>query len=156
MCSIELGVLPNKDSNKLAREIQSKYEESPFNINCIPPHPKSTWFPENLLHIVSRIMSEEPTTMQKPLFTFDFSMDAAEKNWKVLKSHNLCLESVLSKNKNTQLGYGSEFKPPSTLEAIFKNHPLWKRLKVQLSQGASYPLEELDKEEQVADLNSAL
>ena len=81
---------------------------------------------------------------------------AAKQNWKLLQKHDLCLHKALETNKHSQLGPGSEFRPTSTLNHIFKNHPLWKRLSTQLNHGADSPLEDLDQESKIQDLNDAL
>ena len=46
---------------------------------------------------------------------------------------------------NTQLEYGSEFKPSPNLEPILKNQPLWKRTKEILNNGCNVRLYSQDK-----------
>ena len=94
--------------------------------------------------------------MTTPEFSFQMSEEAAHKNWSVLKRYNLDLSQALEANKSSQLGYGSEFRPVSSLDRIFKNHPLWTRLSSQLKNGADSPLEELNNDTRYSDLQDAL
>jgi hypothetical protein len=63
---------------------------------------------------------------------------------------------VLSKQQDSKLKFGSEFRDTKTLEPLFQKHPLWHRLKEQLDNGASFPLEELTTEERKLDVIEAL
>ncbi len=57
---------------------------------------------------------------------------------------------------DSPLGYGSEFKPIETLELIFENHPSWRRMKRILTHGSKWPLQPLDKENRIKDVEDAL
>jgi hypothetical protein len=93
----------------------------------------------------------------KPLFAFEFSLEAAHKNFILLKRKfgGDLLKALLAQS-NSPLGYGSEFKPIKTLELIFKNHPSWSRMKRILTQGSKWPLQPLDKEDRIKDVEEAL
>ena len=93
--------------------------------------------------------------MRKPVFEFHPSLSAAESNWSTLKSFDMDLDKAIKSNGPNQLLYGSEFKNVSLLELIFKNHPLWKRMKSHLSNGCSYPLEPLPEDLMSSDLKEA-
>jgi hypothetical protein len=54
------------------------------------------------------------------------------------------------------LGYGSEFKPIETLEPIFENHPSWRRMKRILTHGSKWPLQPLDEENRIKDVEDTL
>jgi hypothetical protein len=66
----------------------------------------------------------------KPLFDFIFSLEAANKNFIILKrKFGGDLSKALLAQSNSPLGYGLEFKPIKKLELIFKNHPTWSQMK---------------------------
>ena len=100
-------------------------------------------------------MSLPAKKMNCPSFLFTPSQVAAEENWNVLKKHNLDLKKALDAEKDTQLGFGSEFKDASILHLIFKNHPLWSKMSSHISNGCSYPLEHLEKEKERQDVIEA-
>ena len=89
--------------------------------------PSSVW-PSDLITILRRIAATPCRHPLKPLFVFEFSLEAANKNFILLK-HKFggdLLEALLAQS-DSPLGYGSEFKPIETLELIFKNHLSWSR-----------------------------
>lgn len=47
---------------------------------------------------------------------------------------------ALQSQRNSQVYYGSEFRPTHILSSIFGSHPLWKYTESILSSGASFPL----------------
>jgi hypothetical protein len=51
---------------------------------------------------------------------------------------------------------GSEFRKIPTIEVIFMHHPIWPQMKRILTAGLHWPLEELDKNLQIADANKAI
>jgi hypothetical protein len=53
--------------------------------------------------------------LQQPKFFFKLTPEAAEKNFQVLKRHNMDLGQAISAQKDLPLGYGSEFKPHQVL-----------------------------------------
>jgi hypothetical protein len=79
----------------------------------------------------------------KPLFKFDLSVEAAEKNFILLKHKfggNLHL--ALHAQNGLLLSYGSKFKPALMLK--FKFHPSWQKMKTVLNKGSEWPLLTLD------------
>jgi hypothetical protein len=67
---------------------------------------------------------------------FDLSANAEEKNYTLLMHHfGGDLHKALHTQQDSPLNYGSEFKPVSTPELIFKNHPSWPKTKTALSVG---------------------
>ncbi len=93
----------------------------------------------------------------KPLFKFDLSVDAAERNYTLLMQHfEGDLHKALHAQQESPLNYGSEFKPISTLELIFKDHPSWPKIKTVLSDCSTWPLWPLDDSKQMKDIDSAL
>ena len=80
---------------------------------------------------------------------------AAEKNFLVMKKYGMDLGKALSAQRLSPLGYGSEFRPPGTLERIFSNHPNWGRMKKILEEGSKWPLNKLSEEKKKADVREA-
>jgi hypothetical protein len=154
---------PEKPS-RTAREIISKSQTS--HTNCIktkepnqPPSPSFSnhcWFPTNMTQIINYILSIPSKKMEKPLFLFKMSQEAALKNWEVLSSFQLDLDKALQHQNKSQLGYGSEFRSTDLLDLLLQRHPLWNRLKSQFEEGANFPLTPLSLKERKHDLLEAL
>ena len=83
-------------------------------------------------------------------------MKAACKNYLVLLKHGLSLKSALEAQKDSPLGYGSEFRPVETLEQLLVKHPNWTHLKQILISGSNWALEDLDEEKRLSDLQEAI
>jgi hypothetical protein len=62
--------------------------------------------------------------------------EAAAKNFLILKKYNFNLEKAIESQKLSPLKYGSEFRPPKTLQTIFEHHPLWTRMEQLLTNGS--------------------
>ena len=87
--------------------------------------PSSVW-PSDLITILQRIAELPCCQPSKPLFAFEFSLGAANKNFILLtRKFGGDLSKALLAQSDSPLGYGSEFKPIETLELIFRNHPSW-------------------------------
>ena len=102
--------------------------------------------PDDLPGTIKKIVEKECKQPAKPAFKFDFSLEAAHWNYLYLLKHKLSLESALEAQKDSPLGYGSEFRPIETLEPLLEKHPFWPRLKQILTSGSSWDLEDLDEE----------
>jgi hypothetical protein len=84
-------------------------------------------------------------------------LEAANKNFILLKcKFGGDLSKALLAQSNSPLGYGSEFKPIKTLELIFKNHRSWSRMKRILTHGSKWPLQPLNEEDRIKDVEEAL
>jgi hypothetical protein len=92
-----------------------------------------------------------------PLFASEFSLEAANKNFILLtRKFGGDLSKALLAQSDSPLGYGSEFKPIETLELIFRNHPSWSQMKQVLTNGSKWPLQPLDKDDRIKDVEEAL
>ena len=148
----------------LINELLGKFEKDlpPPNKSIIPrkiPIPieqENCWYPENLVEICKFILKTPPLKMNKSPFIFSTSKEATFKNWETLKSFNFNLEAALSHNSPNQLSVGSEFKDVELLQLIFKNHPLWNKLKSHLSSGCNYPVSPIEDDKLMIDLDDAL
>ncbi len=110
-------------------------------------------WPSNLIQLLQDIMALPCPNPSKPQFEFDFSVEAAEKNFILLmQKFGGDLHRALHAQKNSPLSYGSEFKPVSALEPIFSRHPNWPRMKIILL----WPLSPLDESDRLKDIDGAL
>ena len=75
--------------------------------------PTGEW-PENLLQTIKESISKQIPTPSQQLFKFEISKESANYNWKILSQFKN-LGEALDKQKSSSLGYGSEFRPSSTL-----------------------------------------
>jgi hypothetical protein len=74
----------------------------------------------------------------KPIFEFDLSVKAAEKNFIILTcKFGGNLHKTLHAQHGLPLSYGSEFKPILILELIFGFHPSWTKMKTVLTYGST-------------------
>ena len=93
----------------------------------------------------------------KPLFEFNLSVEAANKNYILLmQKFGGDLHRALHAQNESPLSYSSEFKPVSFLEPIFLHHPSWPRMKSILLEGSTWPLSPLDESDWLLDINNAL
>ena len=83
--------------------------------------------------------------MIQPKFSFEVSKEATEKNLTLLLENNFDLHSLLNEHRGTSVtSYGSEFKSPHELEALFYRHPRWPQLKNIISKGSNWQLEKVN------------
>jgi hypothetical protein len=116
--------------------------------NNIEPAPPSQIWPNNLISILQRIMATSCPPPTKPFFKFDPAINAASKNYILLKhTFGGDLQRALDTQPNLPLQYGSKFRTIETLESIFEHHPSWNRMKTVFTFGSSWPLAPLDKPE---------
>jgi hypothetical protein len=132
---------------------------TPSNVNEVvqlqKASPSSVW-PSDLIPVLQRIAPTPCRQPTKPLFAFDFSLEAANKNFILLKrKFGGDLQKALLAQSDLPLGYELEFKPIETLKQIFKNHPSWSRMKQVLTNGSKWPLQPLNEENQIMDVEEA-
>ncbi len=98
---------------------------TPINVNKVVQLQKATpslvW-PSDLILILQQITAAPCSQPTKSLFAFDFSLEAANKNFILLK-HKFGgdLQKALLAQSDSPLGCGLEFKPIEMLKPIFKN-----------------------------------
>ena len=109
-------------------------------------------WPSDLIPILQWIAVTPCHKPTKPLFAFNFSLEAANNNFILLKrKFGGDLQKDLLAQSDSPLGYGLEFKPIKTLEPIFEN-PSWSQMKQVLTHGSRWPLQPLNKENQIKDI----
>ena len=82
-------------------------------------------------------------------------MEAANYNWGVLSGYK-DLGECIAAQKESIVGYGSEFRKAEVLEPLFRHHPLWPRMQKALTQGVTFPLKEISQRDMAADVKEAL
>ena len=117
---------------------------------------KHAW-PTDLLQQIRKTVEKPSRQIQSPEFAFKLTKECTQKNFLVLKKYDFNLEHALAAQKGTTpLEYGSEFRTADELAPIFQDHLLWESMKENLTTGATFPLEELDKETRLLDFTTAL
>ncbi len=76
------------------------------------------------------------TCPKKPLFCFEMTTEAAEKNFMVLKSHQFSLKKAIEAQAGSPVEYGSEFRKPEILKPLLGYHCLWPCMKNILLHGS--------------------
>ncbi len=103
-------------------------------------------------------LANSPTaTPSKSSFIFEFTEDAAKQNSKILADANYDLETAIrNQNKFTNLSMGSELRPIHQLDRLLGYHPNYPLFRENTINGISYPVNELDEETRIADLEFQL
>lgn len=115
----------------------------------------ATW-PDDILSAVRNAVSSQPPAPKKPKFQFELTKEAAAKNLCVLSKYKLDLSAALEAQRDSPLGYGSEFRTVNVLSNIYGMHPVWPRMQSILLNGSSWPLEPLDNASRLKDVEEAL
>jgi hypothetical protein len=76
--------------------------------------------------------------MQKCIFKFQNSTDAASHNAEILASYNYDIHKAITSQTRNQMSYGSEFCP--TLQELLSSHPYWDILQDILDNRVTFPL----------------
>ena len=104
---------------------------------------------------IKSILATPTPCPTKSEFSFEFTQEAAETNWNILRRFS-SLEEAIKSDGTSPLSYGSEFRSPETLSPLFENHPLWSRFKSILAEGVKFPLEPLSNDLRKQDLLEAI
>ena len=121
-----------------------------------PPTDGNIW-PSNLIKIIRAIKQIPPGQPSRPEFSFKLLDEAAEKNFLILiRKYGGCLADALAAQKDSAVGYGSEFRVVATLSNIFQRHPNWTRMSRILTHGSEWPLAPINEECRLADVREAL
>jgi hypothetical protein len=86
-----------------------------------------------------REVSQTPAPVPKaPPIHFSTSAEALEHNAQLLKNHKYSMESLISRNDETALAYGSEIRPINQLQSILDRHPHFQQLLTILQEGMAF------------------
>jgi hypothetical protein len=89
-----------------------------------------------MLQIIKQILESKSPCPTKPEFCFEMTLEAAEKNFLVLKHHSFDLGKAIKAQSNSPVGYGSEFRKHWILSPLLGNQPLWPQMKSILKNGS--------------------
>ncbi len=153
----------NSDPKDASSITSLTHQKAPIISNAIsipaeppPSHPWTNFWPPNILKIINSIIIVPCATPTHPLFKFNLNLEAAHKNYFVMRKFNNNFEQALKAQQDSPLGYGSKFRKPSTLEPLLSCHPNWKHFKKLLKNGSEWPLDRLDESTRLQDINKAL
>ena len=95
--------------------------------------------------------------LSRPKFRFDVSKEAAVHNFNLFKQANFNLRDILNtKGETIFTTFGSKFKDVKMLDKLFKHHHRWKDLKLTITNGYQWPIEELYENFRLADIKGDL
>ena len=125
-----------------------------------PPTPIKTpappvW-PTNISAAIRSVLLIPCPIPVEPEFKFSMTEEAAQHNFCVLSKYEKNLGRALEAQKQSPLGYGSEFRATSSLQLVFGCHPNWQRMKTVLEVGSDWPMDDLDSDGKSADVMEAL
>ena len=112
-------------------------------------------WPENLIALISTVSNRPSPSLIPPLFSFELLIEAAQRNYCVLRKCG-SLEQAIQQQKDSPVGYGSEFCHPTELEPILHLHPNWPHFHQLLQEGSDWPIESTTEEAHITDVNEAL
>ena len=142
--------LPNIGAEQIART-------SPYTIPPVstPLHDAVPW-PDNLTAIIKQIISSPLPAPTHPEFTFELTPEAAHRNLCIINKYKGNLSSAIDAQRLSPCGYGSEFRPTTSLQPLLYLHPTWEKFKTLLTQGSDWPLDPISEEARQADVDEAL
>jgi hypothetical protein len=104
------------------------------------------------VQIISDLQNYMEYRSQNLLFKFEGTTEACLHNAMVLGNFNFDLSKAILAQNKSQVMFGSEFKDPSLLEELLKDHLNWSKLRQILSSGAEFSLEPLSNDDRIQDL----
>ena len=125
-------------------------------LHSLPTTDEHEAWPNDLISVVAKVLEHSCECPSPPLFTFEMSREAAERNFCILVRHGMSLEKALNSQQHSPLGYGSEFRPSTVLAPLLRRHPNWERLQNLLTYGSNWILSHLDDDERAQDVTDAL
>ena len=156
-CPTSTGQSPTNNIELGTPTTQSPSDvQSPVYMQPSGTYPQPPFWPPDLIGVITEVANTPSPAPVKPEFVFDFTNEAAEKNFLVLSKYDFDVEKAIRAQAGSPVGYGSEFRPTHQLEKVFSRHPNWLRMKSILENGSDWPLEDLDYETRLSDLEEAL
>lgn len=140
---------PSHTDHSLKTALETTTSSTAHQANNTP------WWPKHVSSIISNIIlfDERP---DPPLFMFELTEEAANKNFCVLKRFEMNLETAIDAQQNSPVGYGSEFRPIHILKPLLQHHPYWNHIQRLLSKGSDWPLSPIDEQQRQVDLKEAI
>jgi hypothetical protein len=138
---------------------RSEQFEQSTTLSVLKTRPTTNVWPANsaMLQITKQILESKSPCPTKPEFCFEMMLEAAEKNFLILKRHSFDLgKAIKAQSANSLVGYGSEFRKHWILSPLLGNHPLWPQMKSFLENSSQWPTEPISEEERIGDVEEAL
>jgi hypothetical protein len=108
------------------------------------------------LRVISKILHTKTPHVHHSPFQFEPTVAAARHNFRVFQNHDMDLDAALSSGPFSPTSFGSEFRDTVTLEPLYGCHPRWEKMKCILTNGTSFPMQEIDENIRQKDLQAAL
>jgi hypothetical protein len=102
--------------------------------------------------LIFLLHNQLPKKLNKILFKFERSSEAATHNATILELNDHSLEKAILSMHSSILSYGSEFKHSSDLEELLCHHPFCPQLKDILTNGATSPLRDMSEKDRLTDI----
>jgi hypothetical protein len=120
--------------------------------------PNDSFTPPSWFIVALRGLTKQQTrTPTKSPVQFEPTVEAAERNERLLESVDFELEKLFEKYSDTTLGYGSEFRTVEELKPLIGTHPNFLALSQLLTGGMSYIFtRELDQITKLVELETLL
>ena len=99
-----------------------------------------------LVRLIKEVIKSEDPPPKKSIIKFENTEKAAEFNSKIIGSFEFDYEKFLSKQKDTTIDYGSEFRPVWKLQKLLKYHDNWCRLERFLVNGTDTVLTQMNED----------
>ena len=135
--------------------IPSHLTES-IHLHCLPGEMEKEihrFQPINISKVINQLLHH---TTQQPLqphpWKFERTKEAAQHNALIISTNDFDLEKATQSIHNTIMSYGSEFKPWKYLSPLFQAHPLLNPIQEAITNGVSYPLQPIDEESRLKDI----
>ena len=158
--AVQIDIIP-QDTDDMITEVAGQMEATiplppaPTQLPVKRPDSGEDITPDIDLPAVLKTMLTSSKHLEKPVFKFEVSDEAATFNMELLRQNNFELGRLLNYNKSIT-SYGSEFKSTDELEPLLRRHPRWNELKQKLSEGACFPVTEIDDKTRLLDLEAMI
>ena len=146
-----IGTYDPTISRTLVSEAPTLYNNGEI-FKC-PPIPLGT--PDWFLPTIKKLATTKCASPSPHLFRFDATAAAAVHNSDLITQYG-GLAQAIKAQEGSAVYFGSEFRPVEDLEPLFGRHPLWSRMKKHLTEGGSYPLDPIEEDHRLQDLEAAI
>ena len=106
--------------------------------------------------LLASILSHASPPTQTTEFIFDWTPTAMAHNLATLRRFGLKWSAALAAQPFSTLTPGSEFRSADALAPLLSRHPLWRRFRERISDGADFPLTPIDDALRRTDVIAAL
>jgi hypothetical protein len=106
---------------------------------------------------IETILAEDTPPPTKSEFRFEFTLDAAEHNSRVLQTFNFDFKTATTaQGPNSTISMGSELWPIQQLDMLLSHHPSYKLFRWNTIHGIDYPIVDLPEQQRLTDLQTQL